>query len=77
MAWVAVDYIGEWIFNSKLICGLVIVSNIIIGCHKIYVELMVFNFHKVALRNSSEWNCLFPMIQSNLNKNSYDKTLQN
>lgn len=58
MAWVAVDYIGEWIFNYKLICGLVIVSNIIIGCHKIDMELMVFNFHKVALKNSSEENYL-------------------
>lgn len=72
MAWVAKDYIGEWISTASLICGLVIVSNIIIGCHKIYVELMVFNFQRVALRSSLEENCLRKMSQSNLNKNSYE-----
>nr|DAJ79751.1 MAG TPA: hypothetical protein [Caudoviricetes sp.] len=30
-------------------------------------------FLKEALRNSSEENCLFPMSQSNLNKNSYER----
>ena len=63
MAWVAKDYIGELIFNCKPDCGLVIVSNIIIGCHKIDMELMVFNFHKVALKNSSEENLLGMMSQ--------------
>ena len=47
MAWVAVDYIGEWIFNCKLICGLGIVLNTTIGCHKIDMVPMVYNFLKV------------------------------
>lgn len=34
------------------------------------MELMVFNFHKVALKNSSEENCLGKMSLSNLNKNN-------
>lgn len=70
MAWVAVDYIGEWIFNYKPDMWLVIASNIIIGCHKIDMELMVFNFHKAASRNSSEKNLLGAMRQLNLNNNS-------
>lgn len=63
MAWVAKDYIGEWIFNSKPDMWLVIVSNIIIGYHKIDMELMVFNFHKVALKSSSEESYLVAMSQ--------------
>lgn len=50
--------------------GLVIVSNIIIGCHKIDMELMVSNFQKVALKNSSEETYLGVMSQQNLKKNS-------
>ena len=48
MAWIAKDYIGEWIFNCKLICGLVIVSSTTIGCHKIDTEPMVSFFLMAA-----------------------------
>lgn len=52
----------------SLICGLAIVSNIIIGCHKIDMELMVFNFQMVVSKSLLEENYLGQISQLNLNK---------